>query len=255
MTFSDVVSVIKPVTELIVLVVILRELYTLRHHLHALHRHGKRLDDVMPLYPMLYCDNQKILDLALSFTREAGSICAIGWLSSLTSQRRRDGEVGEDFERRTAQARALVKATEDHILAGRYYCRVMDWLPTGDDMAWEEAKANAEFFLKLLALGDSRDLKLKLFHHPQVFGGRGDHHFRCSDTMVVLRIGGHGNNRANAAITITDARVIVQYRNYYDSLIDEPLAFEVTELRLRALASAFAVKDRASAAKILGAEA
>jgi len=48
--------------------------------------------------------------------------------------------------------------------------------------------------------------------------GRSDYHFRCNDLRVDLRIGGHGNE-SDSAISITDARVVQQYRQYYQSLL------------------------------------
>jgi hypothetical protein len=76
-------------------------------------------------------------------------------------------------------------------------------------------------------------LALHLYHNPDVLRGKGDFHFRCSDKCVVLRVGGHGNPAANAAIAITDTRVVTEFAGYFDALVASPLSRPINLADLR----------------------
>lgn len=227
--------------ELIVLFLILREIRALGKHERALEKHEAHLNAVRPLVSTLFTGSDEIMDLAITFTKEAKIISALGTISSLVETEMKPGEDEVTFQERlkTTHSKTVsyVAATREHILGGRRYCRIMDFKP--NDVTEEsvlEVLVNVNFFLRLLEFRGVGAVDLNLYHNPDVLKGRGDFHFRCSDRQVVLRVGGHGNEYANAAISITDTRVVNEYQQYFQSLIHSaltrPLAYQhLTRLR------------------------
>jgi hypothetical protein len=210
--------------ELIVLFLILKEIRALGKHEKALEKHEEHLAAVRPLLSTLYTGSDEIMGLAVAFTKEAKEINALGTISSLVETEMKPGEDEEAFQERLKtlhpQTVSYVSATREHILGGRRYCRIMDFKPSDvTDDSILEILANVSFFLRLLEFRGGGSMDLNLYHNPDVLKGRGDFHFRCSDRQVVLRVGGHGNDYANAAIAITDTRVVHEYKQYFQSLI------------------------------------
>ena len=209
---------------------ILTEIRELQNIQTALKKHEEQLDAVRPIYSTFYTTPEEIMELSISFTEEAKEIYALGTIGSLLDTEIRPNEKQADFEQRkrnaSPEAKRFVAATESSILTGCEYHRVMDFRPIdASEDARLEILANVNFFRRILNASGTHDLHLELYHSPDIVRGRGDYHFRCNDQRVDLRIGGHGT-KADAAISITDARVVQQYKQYYLSLLE----FESTRL-------------------------
>jgi hypothetical protein len=232
---------IKFLFELAVLGLIFREIREMKKHRKALARHEEHLDAVRPLYSTLYTSSEEIMNLAVTFTKEAKEVYALGSIESLLETERQPNETQSDLRNRHAkcspQKLAYVKMITDRVLAGAKYCRVMDFKPIeGDDESRLEILANVNFFIRLLEFQGSASVNLELYHNAEILRSRGDFHFRCSDRQVVLRVGGHGNQQANAAISITDTKVVHEFQQYYQSLVHSPLSRrldlqQLTEIR------------------------
>jgi hypothetical protein len=218
-------EITKYAVEIFVLLFIIREIRELRRHHKALESHSDQLTSVRPLFTTLYTEGSEIMDLAISSTREAKEIYALGSLASLTQTERKPDEDEVSSRKRLALASSkavqYVTVTREHILSGRKYCRIMDLRPKRprDADSIFEILANVNFFLRLLEFSGSSKVDLYLYHSTEMLRGRGDFHFRCSDRQLIIRVGGHGNTYANAAISITDTRVVHEFKRYYESLL------------------------------------
>jgi len=227
--FHQILSVLdflKYPIEFLVLLLIFREIRALRKHGRALEQHEKHLEQVRPLYSNLHVGSDEIMNLAIASIREAKELFALGTLNSLTETEMRPDESELAFKERLGKINAKVSdyvmATRENILNGHRYCRIMDFRPIdGTDESIFEISANICFFVRLMEFAGSSQINLEVYHNPEILKGRGDFHFRCSDRRVVLRAGGQGNTYANAAISITDTRVVNEFKNYYDSLIHD----------------------------------
>ena len=213
--------------EVIVLLAILREVRELKRHHAALQAHEQQLMAARPLMSTLYTGDDEIMDLAIDFTEQASLIYALGTLSSLRETERHAGESVTDYETRIASVdgrkRSYIASSFNKIVSGCKYRRVFDFAPqNGDQDEISEALANVNFFLRAFDTPRTRAIDLELYHNAETMKGRGDFHFRVSERQLVLRVGGHGNGYANAAILINDTRVIDEFRRYFDSILVAP---------------------------------
>jgi CTP:molybdopterin cytidylyltransferase MocA len=204
----------------------------------------------------LYTDEAEIMDVAISFTEQADMIYALGTIATLTEMERSATESIADHERRLASVdarkRAYVSATLNRILGGCKYRRVMDLLPeAGDENERLEIVANIRFFLRAFDTPRTKAIDLELYHNQDTMKGRGDFHFRCSNRQLVLRVGGHGNGYANAAIQINDTRVIDEFRRYFDSIVASPNSRRVSYEDLAQLVTLLDRRDIEGAKKFL----
>ena len=217
-------EIIKFAIELIVLVIILREIIELKRHRTSLEKHSLTLDKVRPLFTTLYTDGDDILKLATDFTKQANVCYAFGSLESLIDTERRKNETQFNFEERMKTISKYkidyVNETENFILSGKNYYRIMDFSPRNqahDDMV---IQLNISYFIRLSEFSGTRQINLNIYHNTEIPIISGDFHFRCSDSQVIIRAGGHGNKYTNNAIVITDTRVVQEYQRYYQSVID-----------------------------------
>lgn len=239
------IDYLKFALELAVLLIVLREIRALRRHESLLADHGTQLKSSRPLFTTLYSDADEIMEFAVRFTEEAKEIDGLGTITSLTATECRPGETesSDSFQARLANADPLalryVAANRDFILSGKHLRRILDFRPaTGSQEEVFELLANIKFFLRAHEFGAASPVNAELFHNPDVLRGSGDFHFRCSDRCVVLRVGGHGNPAANAAIAVSDTRVVEEFRSYFDALIDSPITRLITVRDLRAIQEA-----------------
>ena len=219
-------EILKYSLELVVLSLVYREIRALRRHEGALERHEKQLKHSQPLFSTLSTDRDEIMRLAIQFTKDAERISALGTISSLLNTEMQPGESDSDFKERLKKTPSLdidyITANRDFILSGKNFRRIIDWMPAPQsDRSLLEMLANAKFFIRALEYGGTTEIKIELYHNPDILRGRGDFHFRCSDRCVVFRAGGHGNSSANVAISITDTRVVSEFHRYFDSLLSD----------------------------------
>jgi hypothetical protein len=213
---------------------IISEVAQLRSMNTALEKHEKQLDAARPIFSTLYTTPEEIMELSISFTEEAKEIYALGSIRSLMDTERAPDETQMAFEERVGQVnpriREFIAATEKSILSGCSYCRIIDFRPIdASEDAVLEVLSNINFFRRLMNFrGTHPHMHLEVYHSSEIVRARGDYHFRCNDQRVELRIGGHGNTSANAAIVITDARVVTQYKQYFISLTESDLARLIT---------------------------
>jgi len=210
-----------------VLIMIQRELKQLKKHHDALRSHEQQLQEARPLISTIYTNKEEIMRIAIDFTNKANYIYAQGSISSLLETERMQDESQVSFQDRLAvvdpDQKLYVKSTSDKICNGIDYRRIMDFMPENNsDASIAEIYANVKFFIRVYDMPNNGEINLKLYHNSEVTSGRGEFHFRFSDQMLVLRVGGHGNSLTNAAITINDARVISEFKKYFDSLVDSP---------------------------------
>ena len=254
--YSHALELIALTIELIVLFAILREVRELKRHQAALRSHEQQLAAARPLMSTLYTGDDEIMDLAVEFTEQASAIYAMGTLSSLVEIERRANETIEEYDSRIASVdgrkRTYIAATLNKILSGCTYRRIMDFAPqSGDEADVAEALANVNFFLRAFDTPRTQAIDLELYHNAETIKGRGDFHFRCSDRQLVLRVGGHGNGYANAAILINDTRVIEEFRRYFDSIVVGSATRRVSYKDLEALRSLLQEGDVEGAKRML----
>lgn len=231
-------EVLKYALELLVLLVIYREVRELRRHGGLLKKHREELLDSRPLFSTLYTGKEEIMKMAIRFTKEARQISALGTIASLANT-----EIGQDetiaaFQERSQNVSPLeaeyVSANRDAILSSRHFRRIIDWMPVrGSTASFREVLANVTFFIRALEYQGATALNVELYHNSEILRGEGDFHFRCSDLCVVLRAGGHGNPAANLAISITDTRVVREFERYFCSLIAQPTTRRISLEELR----------------------
>jgi hypothetical protein len=254
--YSHALELIALTIELIVLFAILREVRELKRHQAALRSHEQQLAAARPLMSTLYTGDDEIMDLAVEFTEQASAIYAMGTLSSLVEIERHANETIDEYDSRMASVdgrkRTYIAATLNKILSGCTYRRVMDFAPqSGNEADVVEALANVNFFLRAFDTPRTQAIDLELYHNAETIKGRGDFHFRCSDRQLVLRVGGHGNGYANAAILINDTRVIEEFRRYFDSIVVGPATRHVSYKDLEALRSLLQEGDVLGAKEML----
>lgn len=244
------IDYLKFALELAVLLIVLREIRALRRHEVLLEDHGTQLQASRPLLTTLYSNADEIMQFAVRFTEEANEIDALGTVSSLTATECRPGETeaSDSFQARLANADPLalryVAANRDFILSGKRLRRILDFRPaTGSTKEVFELLANIKFFIRAHEFGAASPVNVQLYHNPDVLRGSGDFHFRCSDRCVVLRVGGHGNAAADAAIAVSDTRVIHEFRSYFDALLESPITRLVTVHDLREIQDALLARQ------------
>jgi hypothetical protein len=126
---------IKYTLEVVVLLLILREIRALRRHEGVLEQHQEELRSSRPLYTTLYTDATEIMEFAVAFTRDAKRIDALGTIASLRDTELRPGEseISSSFKQRLGNADPLslayVTANRDFVLSGREYRRIIDFRP------------------------------------------------------------------------------------------------------------------------------
>jgi hypothetical protein len=210
--------------ELVMFIIIFREIRELKKHSKALERHEDKLESVRPLFTNLYTDSKDILNLAIQFTQDANELKAIGTLSILSITETHPSKSEEDtavaIKELPAEKINYVNSTLDYIQSGRAYYRVMNLLPISKNEAdiWE-LWANIKFFKRIFETQKTKPINLHLFHHPTLISSQEDFHYRCSDKAVIIRAGGNFNPSSNSAISITDSRVVEKYKSAYDDLI------------------------------------
>ena len=224
MQHINLVEIIKYTIELVVLVIILREIIELKKHRISLEEHRLTLAKVRQLITTFYTDDDDILQLAIDFTKKANVCYAFGSLESLIDTEIRNNETQLNFEERIKTVSkykiGYVSETANFILSGKNYYRIMDFSPpnqAADDMI---IKTNISFFIRLSEFSGTRQIELNIYHNPEMPIISGDFHFRCSDSQVIIRAGGHRNKSTNNAIVITDTEVVQEYQHYFQSVID-----------------------------------
>ena len=223
---TTIISIIGTVVTLIVLLLTKKDIKTLKSHQITLKEHEEKLKSVRPLYSTLITDEAEIMELAVSSTAESKELYSLGTISSLKDVERLNSEDEKTFNERTKDVKPstklYVKAISDSILKGNEYCRIINILSIDKKEDFDVVLANIKFFCRLMEFNSQTDIKLKLYHNSEILSDSGNYHFRCSDKKVIIRIGGHGNKKSNAAIVITDTKVIDEFKNYYFSLIESP---------------------------------
>ena len=235
--------------ELVVLLFILKELRELKRHSNALDRHESKLDQVRPLLSTLYTDSDEILQLAIKFTSSARKIQAVGTISVLAQTEMRVGESEEQWQKRINEVsplrRQYATTTHDFILSGRSYCRVMNFSPSAvsDPELLLELKANVNFFLRAMQDIGTKTIDIRLFHNPTLDVGREDFHYRVSDSMVIIRVGGPTKESTNAAIAISDTKVVATFAAAHEALQTAPLCREITLPMLKSIDEYLTIRD------------
>lgn len=219
-----VVEYVAPVFEVVIIVLIFVELVELEKNRSSLEQHSQALDKSRPLYPTLYTNGAEILNLAVDFIRNSNVCYAFGTIESLLITERGCEEDTSDYQNRTEEMVTYeidyIKETENFILSGKEYYRIMNFLPSTHEQDNLIVLSNIRYFKRLFEFKGSRKLALNIYHNPEIPIIAGDFHFRCSDSQVIIRAGGHRNTYTNNAIVITDSRVVKEYKLYYNSVID-----------------------------------
>jgi hypothetical protein len=219
---------------IILLILNYGEVKEIRKHQQALKKLEDQLIAVRPLYSTLYTSDDEIMKLAVDFVKHAQEIYSIGTINSLVHTEIKIREKDADFKKRYNTVdlitREYIAETYSYILSGRKYFRALNFLPVSNsDDEIQEILANVNFFHRILQSRASSivELKLELFHNPEIPSGPGDFHFRSSDKQVVIRVGGASNKHVNSAIVITDTKVISQFQTYFLSFLNNEISRKI----------------------------
>lgn len=267
-------EVLKYIIEIIVFIVILKEIKELKVHslslekaihsqeetIEALQKHesilGKHEESIRPIQSTLYTTTDDILKLAVDFTRNAETLKAVGTIGILSDTEMKPGCEIEDWKTTVDSIlpvkRMYVEETLNYINSGGQYYRVMNLLPltTEEESIWE-TWANIRFFKRAMQESGVRRINLNLFHHPGIVSWKEDFHYRCSDKAVIIRVGGSIHPDANAAISITDTRVVEKFSAAYEKIISDDQSLRLDLNLLNELDHFYSVKDFQSIKRIL----
>jgi len=238
---QTIVEVIKYSIEVVVVVAIFREI-------RKLDSHGKQLEKTRQEFgkivvSALYTTTEEIMKLGVDFTKQAAEIYSLGSLRSLLDTERRLGEDQEGYESRKTQIdpqkSEYIKAIEDHVREGKPYVRVMDLLPEDSQKdTLNEIYVNLDFFRRLLGRPGVKSKDVRVYHNRQIARRNGDFHFRVSDKMLVIRAGGHGTRRVNAALVIDEASAVNTFRQYFASVIESASTIPISPTMIDELCEA-----------------
>jgi hypothetical protein len=242
------------IIEIVVLYLIVREIRALRQHESRLDEHSRQLEAATPLITSFRTGPDEIMNLAVSFVREAKEIRSLGTVNSALVTERRSTDTDETYTERlhAADPRTIdyIQATLKHIMDGKRYTRILD-VSVDDPEEIDELLCNIRFFKRMMEIHPAARENFRVFHNPIIFKGEGDFHFRCSDIQVVIRVGASDNPNANAAISITDTRVVQAFSNYYDGLTRAVGTRELTYADLIALEQQLSARNLQSVNDIL----
>lgn len=155
---------------------------------------------IRPLYSTVFFDKDAIKQSAVDFLNESNEVYTLGTIGLLTKE----------------SSDPYVLSTKQYFSSGnKKYLRIANFIPQlSSDEEFEEIKENVSFFLGILK---SKSSQLELYHNPNLAKGLNDFHFRCSDSKVVIRLGGQMTNN-KSAIEITDSDLRQNFLIYYHLL-------------------------------------
>lgn len=245
-----VLEALKYLFELAVFAIILVEIRKLRRHEDALKKHSEALAARRPLFTTLVTDEKEILSLAVSFTKDAHEIYALGSIRSLVVPTDGTSRGSEALDKGAEQ---YIIATRDFIQAGYPYYRIINFLPEDSGSHYkEELIANLNFFIPMLELSAStQPVKLCLCHNSDALKMSGDFHFRCSEHEVIIRVGNRDIPEANAAIVITDQPVVSRFQNYYKAIVSTKQTKKLSFEELKVIRQALIVGDVVALGRLL----
>lgn len=230
--FSIIVTIVGTIISLYLFYHNRKDIRELRRHQMMLQEHGKKLESVRPILSTLFTETIDIRKHAIEMVEEAQYVYGIGTIRVLAKIEKKPNEDLLMYENRTKdieeEIKKYVQSNSNSILKGKEHFRVLNFLPedNSEDMKWEII-SNIHFFKRHFEFSGTTKINLRLFHNETISNFRGPQHFRCTDKKIILRIGSHINLRANAALVITDKRVVEEYQTFFHSLIALPQTKEI----------------------------